>query len=158
MKQCWVALLVLVFCACCNPKGRRASSEGGVAEKGSGVSTAPCACCEAGGERASQEGGMTEEGKRVSIVGVAREAKVGPVLVTETGAVWIGDLVRWPERVLGRRVRAEGVFAVRADLPVFVRKEGEPEKSGIPVSSPEEVAAARKRTVLTDVKWEMLEE
>lgn len=101
---------------------------------------------------------MTEKGPRVTIAGVAREAKVGPVVVTGNGTVWIGDLERWPERILGRRVRVEGVFAVRADLPVFVRKEGEPEKSGIPVSSPEEAAEARRRTVLTDARWELLEE
>jgi hypothetical protein len=105
---------------------------------------------------------MDQETQRVTVVGVAREAKVGPVLETETetedGIVWIGDLESWPDGVVGRRVRAEGVFAVRADLPVFVRKEGEPEKSGIPVSSPEEVAEARKRTVLTDARWELLPE
>jgi len=101
---------------------------------------------------------MTSEGGRVSIVGIAREAKVGPVVETEEGIVWIGDLECWPERVVGRRVRAEGVFAVRSDLPVFVRRPGEPEKSGMPVSSPEEVAEARKRTVLTDVSWELAPE
>ena len=120
--------------------------------------TIPCAGCGTRRGPASSEGGMTEKGQRVSIVGVAREAKVGPVVVTDNGIVWIGDLECWPERFVGRRVRVEGVFAVRADLPVFVRKEGEPEKSGIPVSSPEEVAEARKRTVLTDAKWELLEE
>ncbi len=118
----------------------------------------PCACCGRKGRPASPEGSMNEEAKRVSVVGIAREAKVGPVVVTENGIVWIGDLERWPEHVVGKRVRAEGVFAVRADLPVFVRKEGEPEKSGIPVSSPEEVAEARKRTVLTDARWELLPE
>ena len=121
-----------------------------------------CACCATRSRPASREKEMDQETQRVTVVGVAREAKVGPVLETETetedGIVWIGDLESWPDGVVGRRVRAEGVFAVRADLPVFVRKEGEPEKSGIPVSSPEEVAEARKRTVLTDVMWELLPE
>ncbi len=100
---------------------------------------------------------MSEQGERVSVVGVAREAKVGPVVETEDGIVWI-DLECWPDELVGKRVRVEGVYAVRSDLPVFVRKEGEPEKSGIPVSSPEEVAEARKRTVLTDARWELLPE
>ena len=121
-----------------------------------------CVCCATRSRPASREEEMEQETQRVTVVGVAREAKVGPVIVTETeaedGIVWIGDLESWPDGVLGRRVRAEGVFVVRADLPVFVRKEGEPEKSGIPVSSPEEVAEARKRTVLTDVTWELLPE
>ncbi len=98
---------------------------------------------------------MSEQGERVTVTGVAREAKVGPVVVTEDGTVWI-DLECWPDQLVGKRVRVEGVYVVRSDLPVFVRKEGEPEKSGIPVSSPEEVAEARKRTVLTDARWELL--
>ncbi len=101
---------------------------------------------------------MKGEGERVSIVGIAREAKVGPIVETEEGIVWIGDLECWPEGVVGRRVRVGGVFAERSDLPVFVRNPGEPEKSGIPVSSPEEVAEARKRTVLTDASWELAPE
>ncbi len=100
---------------------------------------------------------MSERGERVTVVGVAQEAKVGPVVVTENGTVWI-DLECWPDGFIGKRVRVEGVYVVRSDLPVFVRKEGEPEKSGIPVSSQEEVAEARKRTVLTDAKWELLPE
>ena len=121
----------------------------------------PCGCCRSGPGPASPEGEMTgerEPGRRVSVVGIAREAKVGPVVVTDDGIVWIGDLECWPEHVVGRRVRAEGVFALREDLPVFVRREGEPEKSGMPVSSPEEAAEARKRTVLEDARWELLPE
>ena len=122
------------------------------------IVTISCACCQTKSEPTSPEGNMTRKGQRVSIVGVARDAKLGAVVVTGNGMVWIDGLDTWPERFVGRRVRVGGVLAVRADLPVFVRKEGEPEKSGIPVSSQEEVAEARKRTVLTDARWELLPE
>ncbi len=73
------------------------------------VAAVPCAACRTRDGTASPEGSMKGEGERVSIVGIAREAKVGPIVETEKGIVWIGDLECWPERVVGRRVRVEGV-------------------------------------------------
>ena len=101
---------------------------------------------------------MGDKDRRVTVVGVARDAKLGAVVETGEGLVWIDGLVSWPEGLAGRRVRAEGVSTERADLPVFVQREGEPVKSGMPVSSAEEVEAARKRTVLVNARWELLPE
>ena len=93
----------------------------------------------------------------VTVTGIAREAKVGPLVEYEGGTTWVG-LECWPDDVLNKKVRVTGMPTVVSDLPVFVRREGEPEKSGIPVSTEADLEEASKRTVLKDVKWELVDE
>ena len=100
---------------------------------------------------------MTGDAERVTVVGVAREAKVGPLVEHDGGTTWVG-LECWPDEALGKKVRVTGVPIVVSDLPVFVRREGEPEKSGMPVATEAELEEASKRTVLKEVKWELVGE
>ena len=115
-----------------------------------------CAAC-----ASAQRGGRSEEdavagGGRITVVGVARDAKLGALVETDRGATfWIAGLDSWPAEFSGKRVRVRGRAAEASDLPAFVRVPGEPEKSGIAVSSPAELAAARRRTVIHDARWEL---
>lgn len=88
-------------------------------------------------------------------VGVAQNAKMGAVLVTDEGELWV-DLHEWPDSAHGKKVRVTGVYQSRKDLPVFVPKDGEPAVAGIPVPAGADLDAAATRRVLTEVKWEVL--
>ena len=97
-------------------------------------------------------------GQRIVVEGTAANAKLGALLETETGNVWIDGLESWPEGFYqgpgtGKRLRVTGVVVERHDLPVFVRKPGEPEMQGMPVEPGTDLHTASKRYLLRDASW-----
>ena len=97
----------------------------------------------------------TDDAAWVTREGVARRAKMGAMLQTEQGVVWV-DLDEWPDSMLGARVRVRGRWSSRADLPVFVAEDGEPMRAGIPVPPGTDLKGAARREVLVLVSFDVL--
>lgn len=95
-------------------------------------------------------------GSKQVFIGVAQNAKVGAVLVTDGGDVWV-DLPEWPDALTGKKLRVRGRFATHNDLPVFVARPGEPQRAGIPMPEGTDLDAASARRVLEDLEWEVVE-
>jgi hypothetical protein len=91
-------------------------------------------------------------GRCVVAEGYASGAKIGPRLEGGGWAIGValaepgGDVAWW--RLSGARVRVQGVVTQRADLPVFIQKEGEPIMQGMPVPEGTDLDKARRRYVL----------
>ena len=97
-------------------------------------------------------------GKRVTLEGTAAEAKLGPLLQGEHGVIWIDGLETWPARIVsgsgpGKRVRVTGIVIQKDDMPVFVRRSGEPSRAGIGVSTEAERQQEQWRYLLQDAIW-----
>ena len=58
-----------------------------------------------------------------SIEGTAQNAKMGAVLVTEAGNVWV-DLKAWPDDLIGKRLRVQGRMISKVDVPVIAGSYG----------------------------------
>ena len=91
------------------------------------------------------------------VEGTARTAKLGALVQTADGEVWIDQLDAWPAELEGRVVRVRGTLAERDDVPAFVQRPGEPIAAGVPVEREEDLAAARRRVVLAGATWERAE-
>lgn len=101
-------------------------------------------------------------GQTVTLEGTAGNAKLGAMLHGNGQTIWIDGLDAWPEGYYqggdkGKRVRVTGKVIERSDLPVFEQKPGEPPRAGIPVQQGGDVKAARRRFLLTDAKWTLIE-
>jgi hypothetical protein len=96
-------------------------------------------------------------GQVVTIEGTAEDAKLGAVLTRPGDMVWIDGLDAWPRGLRGKRVQVTGKVIQRADLPVFVQREGEPQEQGIPVPPGTDVEKARRRFLLTEARWKVVE-
>lgn len=94
--------------------------------------------------------------KEVKLKGIAGNAKMGAFIKTgETDAIiWIDSLDEWPDGFTGNTVQVTGVVTVRYDLPVFVQKKGEPEKSGVPVPEGTDLHEESKRYLLKNATWQ----
>jgi hypothetical protein len=68
-------------------------------------------------------------------------------------AIWIADFDAWKDDVRGTRVEVTGRVIERHDLPVFVQREGDLPKAGMPVPPGTDLEAASRRFLLSDVKW-----
>jgi hypothetical protein len=103
-------------------------------------------------------------GKTITLEGIAENAKLGPLLSGKDNSIWIDGLDGWPEGVYqggnrGKKLRVTGTVIVRDDLPVFVSpKEGAIVPQGIPVPLGTDLKEARKRYLLRDARWVVLEE
>ncbi len=84
--------------------------------------------------------------KIVTIEGTARDAKMGAVVVSETGgAIYVEKLDAWPGDVHGKNVRVTGILATSKLIPDPVNEKGEL------------VAGAwGEQTVLRDATWEVV--
>ena len=91
-----------------------------------------------------------------TIEGTAQNAKMGAVLVTEQGNVWV-DLDAWPDDLIGKKLRAEGRMITRADVPVVTVVPGDPAVAGVPLEAGQDPAQAGSRSVLSEVTWTVLE-
>jgi hypothetical protein len=70
-------------------------------------------------------------GQRVSIKGVAHNAKVGAVILTEWDeVVYLRGIREWPERVIGKRIVKEGILRRQKIYP-DVKVEGEARSQGL---------------------------
>lgn len=93
-------------------------------------------------------------GQTVTVSGVAQRAKAGLLLlIGNSETLWLEVPDDLPNEVIGTLIEATGTLVVREDLPVFERREGEPERAGIPVEPGTDVRAASRRVVLTGVRW-----
>lgn len=103
-------------------------------------------------------------GKKVTITGKTVNAKLGALLMTEDGSsIWINNLDEWPNGYyLGgedcKTVTVTGRIISKNDLPVFIYKEGDPIKSGIPVPEGTDLKKAKRRFLLKNAKWEIIDE
>jgi len=101
-------------------------------------------------------------GKTVTLEGTAADTKLGAMLVGKDNDIWIDGLHRWPEGFYlggdkGKRLRVTGTVIRKDDLPAFVQKPGGIVQAGIPVESEKELAKAKRRYLLKDAKWVVLE-
>jgi len=98
--------------------------------------------------------------REVTLEGTAVDQKLGAVLLTDDGTVWIDGLESWPSGYYkggrdGKRLRVKGRLVEREDLPVFeAPKPGEPQKAGMPVPPGTDLRKASRRYLLTQASWE----
>jgi hypothetical protein len=71
--------------------------------------------------------------------------------------IWIDGLDAWPAGLRGKRVRVTGKVIERADLPVFVHRDDEPEMAGMPVPPGTDLEKARRRFLLTEARWNVVQ-
>lgn len=93
-------------------------------------------------------------GETRTAVGIARTAKLGAVVLTKDDMVWIDGLDAWPDDIEGKTVRVVGTVIERKDLPVFVTKPDEPQRTGIPIQEGTNLEEAATRYLLGNAKWE----
>jgi len=91
----------------------------------------------------------------VTVVGMATIAKVGALLQTDNGPVWV-NWSEWPEGALGQTVEVTGHWTSLHDLPVFISKQGDPPKTGIPVPPGTDLVEASARDVLIVESWRVV--
>jgi hypothetical protein len=101
-------------------------------------------------------------GKTVAVEGTAVNAKLGALLLVPCGSIWIAGLDSWPSGFHrggrdGKRVRVTGIVRIRADMPVFTSRPGEPQRAGIPVPPGTDLDEARRRFVLEGARWSAVE-
>lgn len=93
----------------------------------------------------------------VTLTGIARDAKLGAILILDDGkALAVEGLEAWPAELHGRRVVVTGVLEERADLPAFESRPGEPQRTGIPVPPGGDLEAARRHTVIANARYELV--
>ncbi len=100
-------------------------------------------------------------GQSVTVEGMALNAKLGALLGGDGGPIWIDGRDEWPNGFYsggnkGKRVRVTGVVIKRDDMPVFLQTGGVIPQ-GIPVNSEEELQKGKRRFLLRDAKWTLLE-
>lgn len=100
-------------------------------------------------------------GKRVTVTGEAHNAKMGALVVGDGSSIWV-DLHNdaWPEGMYhgndaGELVVVTGTVVQRADVPVFIPKEGEPMRKGATVPPGTDLKEASKRYILEKVTWKL---
>jgi hypothetical protein len=101
-------------------------------------------------------------GKTVTLEGTAGNATLGALLIGDSGDIWIDGLEQWPEGFFpgegkGKRLRVRGTVIQRDDLPAFLGKRGESSRAGVPVRSEKELKQAKRRFLLKDAKWIVLD-
>ena len=100
-------------------------------------------------------------GKKVEIVGTAVNTKLGAILITKDGSIWINGKENWPKGYYhggdnGKKLKVIGTVIEKYDLPVFIEKEGDLRKSGIPVPEGTDLKEASRRYLLKNAQWEIL--
>lgn len=111
---------------------------------------------------ASKQISAANLGKRITVLGEPRNLKLGAQLAGEGFDLWIKGLDSWPDDVIpsghtGKRLKVTGVLIEDHSLPVFVPKEGEPIKSGMPVPEGTDLKQASHRFLLDQATWEPAE-
>lgn len=100
--------------------------------------------------------------KEITVEGTAVDAKLGALLIGDGPDIWIDNLDAWPTGFYlsgrqGKKLRVTGLVIEKDDLPVFVPKETESPKAGIPVDKESDLEKMKKRFLLKDAKWIVLE-
>ncbi|KAF0249900.1 MAG: hypothetical protein FD167_696 [bacterium] len=99
--------------------------------------------------------------KKVTIKGTAVDSKLGALLLGQGSEIWIDGLDAWPAGFYlggrqGKLLQVTGIVIERNDLPVFVPKEGEQPKAGIPVNKESDLTQTSKRFLRKDANWEII--
>jgi hypothetical protein len=99
--------------------------------------------------------------QKVTIEGVAVDSKLGAQLIGEGADIWIDGLDYWPTGFYlggrqGKHLRVTGIVIERNDLPIFVPGENTEQKGGIPVKKEADLEKAKKRFLLKDASWEII--
>ena len=103
-------------------------------------------------------------GKKITVEGTAVNAKLGALLITkDSSSIWINGIDSWPTGYYlggdnGKTLKVTGTLIEKYDLPVFIYKEGELPKSGIPVPVGTDLKEASRRYLLKGAKWEIISE
>ncbi len=120
-------------------------------KKEAATSPQPAAACEKGAAWEEQLG------RTITVTGTAQNLKLGAVVDTEKGMIWLDGIDSWPDDLNGRKVKVEGTVIKKNDLPVFIeKKEGEPQVSGMPVPEGTDLEKAGLRYLLENPGWEAL--
>jgi hypothetical protein len=96
-------------------------------------------------------------GKEVTLVGEAQSLKEGQRLVGKDFVIWIDGLKHWPDEVVGKQVSVTGVVIERYDLPVYIRRPGEPALPLREVPAGTDLHKASHRYLLKAAKWKLYE-
>ena len=101
-------------------------------------------------------------GKVVTVEGKAVNMKVGAALFGDGEAIFVDGIDFWPDGYYlgeerGKRLRVTGTVIDRHDLPVFIPKEGELPKAGIPVPEGTDLHKASRRFLIQNAKWVVVE-
>jgi hypothetical protein len=119
--------------------------------------TAPDASASSSASTSAPSPWEAKLGQVVTIDGMAEDLKLGAVLIRPGDMVWVDGLDAWPGDLRGKHVQVTGKVIQRADLPVFVQQEGEPQMGGIPVRPGTDLEKARQRFLLAEARWQVVE-
>jgi len=103
-------------------------------------------------------------GKVIAVTGKAANTKMGALLIMkDSTSLWIEGLDSWPKEYYlgeekGKTLKVSGTVIEKYDLPVFIYKEGDPIKSGMPVPEGTDLKKASHRYLLKDAEWEIISE
>lgn len=98
-------------------------------------------------------------GKKITLKGRAVNFHEGAaIVVNDATIIWIDDLSSWPMGYYegendSKTVKVTGVLIEKYDRPVFIYKEGQPARSGIPVPEGTDLRKASHRYLLKNSKW-----
>lgn len=100
--------------------------------------------------------------QKVMVEGTAVDSKLGAQLLGTGANIWIDGLDSWPSGFYlggqqGKRLRVVGIVIERSDLPVFVSSENTEQKGGIPVTKQADLEKAKKRFLLKNASWEIID-
>jgi hypothetical protein len=97
-------------------------------------------------------------GHVVTVEGTPEDAKLGALLmIGGSQTVWIDGLDAWPPELRNKVLEVTGKVIQRSDLPVFVHQDGEPERAGIAVGPGTDLEQARRRFLLAEARWKVVE-
>lgn len=95
-------------------------------------------------------------GKEITIIGKASNVKLGAILNTRESSIWIDGRNSWSEKYCNETLEVTGTVIEKYDLPVFIHKEGDPMRSGMPVPEGTNLREASRRYLLTNAKWKII--
>ena len=99
-------------------------------------------------------------GKTITLKGKAINRKLGAVLEHKDYHIWIKGLSAWPEGYYrggddGKEIIVTGTVVEAYDLPVFIYKEGDPIRAGMPVPEGTDLRKASHRYILDKASWKL---
>lgn len=101
-------------------------------------------------------------GKEITLTGSAENSKMGAVLNGDNFTIYIEGLTQWPDDLLlsekPLKLTVSGILIEKYDLPVFVRKKGDPIISGIEVPRGTDLKKASHRFLLQNARWNLITE
>ena len=100
---------------------------------------------------------QSAEKPRSTYEGVAQNAKMGAVLVSEDGVRHWVELDAWPDAAVGKKVQVDAAREVRYDLPVATVGPNGEQSAGAVVEPGQTAEDAARREVLIELVWKISE-